>query len=30
MENTKKKDFKQWFKDLNKKKILSTALNVLI
>ena len=31
MENTKaKKDFKQWFKDLNKKKILSIALNVLI
>ena len=30
MENTQNKGFKQWFKDLNKKKILSVALNVLI
>lgn len=31
MENTNtKKDFKQWFKDLNKKKILSIALNAII
>ena len=31
MENTNaKKDFKQWFKDLDKKKILSIALNTLI
>ena len=27
---TTKKTFKQWFKDLNKKKILSVALNALI
>ena len=27
---TTKKTFKQWFKDLNKKKILSVALNVIV
>lgn len=30
MENTQNKGFKQWFKDLDKKKVLSIVLNVLI